>query len=121
MNAANDHIENIETKLLLEAVFQQYGFDFRNYALASLKRRIRQSVRAEKVSSISALQEKLLYDSEDGAAGLAAIKRHGGLTIAQQPETAEYGGMPHAAVATGMVDQVLALDRIVPFLTRRPD
>lgn len=63
MNAANEHIENIETQLLLEAIFQRYGFDFRNYALASLKRRIRQSVRAEKLSSISTLQEKLLYDT----------------------------------------------------------
>lgn len=58
---------------------------------------------------------------QDGAAGLAAIKRHGGLTIVQEPETAEYAGMPHAAVTPGMVDQMLALDRIVPFLTRRPD
>lgn len=58
----NDEIENIEVKLLLEAVFQHYGFDFRQYAPASLKRRIRHCVREEKLSSISALQEKLLYN-----------------------------------------------------------
>lgn len=63
MNARNDEIENIEIKLLLEAIFQHYGFDFRRYAPASLKRRIRQSVREEKVSSVSALQEKLLYNA----------------------------------------------------------
>ena len=63
MSAGSDDIEKIEIKMLLEAVFQHYGFDFRHYAPASLKRRIRQSVREEKISSISALQEKLLYDA----------------------------------------------------------
>ena len=58
----NDEIENLEVKLLLEAVFQHYGFDFRQYAPASLKRRIRHCVREEKLNSISALQEKLLYN-----------------------------------------------------------
>lgn len=59
---AHDEIETIEISLLLEAVFQYYGFDFRHYAPASLKRRVRHCVRAEQVSSVSALQEKLLYD-----------------------------------------------------------
>lgn len=57
----------------------------------------------------------------DGAAGLAAIKRRGGLTIVQAPETAECSGMPNAAMATGMVDMALALEGIVPFLVKRQD
>lgn len=61
LSEGNKEIENIEISVLLEAVFQRYGFDFRHYAYASLKRRIRQCARAEKVRSISALQEKLLY------------------------------------------------------------
>ncbi len=44
----------------------------------------------------------------DGALGLRAIKGEGGLTIAQSPETAEFEGMPRNAVATGVVDYVLA-------------
>lgn len=36
-----ESIEDIEITVLLEAVFQRYGFDFRHYAPASLKRRIR--------------------------------------------------------------------------------
>ena len=40
----------------------------------------------------------------DGAAGLARIKEEGGVTLAQQPEDAEYDGMPKAAIATGVVD-----------------
>ena len=63
LSASNDEIENIEIAGLLEAVFQRYGFDFRQYAQASLRRRIRQCVKAENVSSVSALQEKLLYQS----------------------------------------------------------
>lgn len=59
----NNAVERIEIALLLEGVFQHYGFDFRNYASASLRRRIMQCVDAEKVKSVSALQEKLLHDS----------------------------------------------------------
>ncbi|MEF7615726.1 PAS domain S-box protein [Aquincola sp. MAHUQ-54] len=43
----------------------------------------------------------------DGAAGIKRIKERGGLTIAQEPEEAEYSGMPRAAILTGMVDWVL--------------
>lgn len=60
--ATPDEIENIEITVLLEAVYQRYGFDFRLYAMASLKRRIRHFVFSEKLKSISALQEKLLYE-----------------------------------------------------------
>jgi chemotaxis protein methyltransferase CheR len=52
----------IEIRVLLEAVFLQYGYDFREYAPASLKRRIRDLVRHEKVSSISHLQDRVLHD-----------------------------------------------------------
>lgn len=54
----------------------------------------------------------------DGAAGLSAIKRRGGLTIVQSPATAESSLMPDAALATGMVDKVLPVEEIVPFLTK---
>ncbi len=42
-----------------------------------------------------------------GIHGLRAIKAHGGLVLAQDPQTAEYDSMPRAAVATGLVDFVL--------------
>lgn len=61
--SASVSIEDIEIRMLLEAVFQCYGFDFRQYAPVSLKRRIRNCVQSEKATSVSALQEKLLYDS----------------------------------------------------------
>ena len=55
----------------------------------------------------------------DGAGGLAAIKRHGGMTIIQTPETAECSSMPNAALATEMVDVALSVESIVPFLVNQ--
>jgi two-component system CheB/CheR fusion protein len=43
----------------------------------------------------------------DGSSGLRAIKAEGGITFAQQPESAKYNGMPLSAAATGQVDFVL--------------
>ncbi|MGH9869247.1 MAG: chemotaxis protein CheB [Candidatus Polarisedimenticolia bacterium] len=54
--------------------------------------------------------------ASDGALGLREIKAAGGIAIAQDPDTAAYGGMPHAAVATGVVDLVLPVQDIAKFL-----
>lgn len=54
--------EEIEVRLLIEAVYLRWGYDFRDYATASLKRRVLRIVKLEKLSSISALQERLLQD-----------------------------------------------------------
>jgi chemotaxis protein methyltransferase CheR len=56
------HLEDIEIRLLLEGIYQYYGFDFRNYAIDSLKRRICNLMQAENLSSISDLQKKVLHD-----------------------------------------------------------
>ncbi|KWX80268.1 CheR family methyltransferase [Paenibacillus jilunlii] len=60
--AARQELEQIEIELLLSGVHRFYGYDFRNYALPSLKRRIWHHVLAENVPTISALQEKVLHD-----------------------------------------------------------
>ena len=57
-----DDVEEIELELLLEAVYRRYGFDFREYAPASLRRRVWRRVFAEGLETISALQNKLLHD-----------------------------------------------------------
>jgi chemotaxis protein methyltransferase CheR len=54
----------MEIELLLEGVYRLYGCDFRNYALASLRRRIWNAVRAEGLTSISQLQDRLLHDTD---------------------------------------------------------
>ena len=59
---AHDDLEEIELSLLLEGMFRQYGFDFREYAPASLRRRVWRRVFAEGLETISALQDKLLHD-----------------------------------------------------------
>jgi chemotaxis protein methyltransferase CheR len=59
-----NELEDIEIQLLLEGVYRYYGFDFRNYAIASLKRRIWNTIRAEKLNSVSGLQEKVLHDPD---------------------------------------------------------
>ena len=44
----------------------------------------------------------------DGSLGVRAVKAQGGMAMAQSPETTEYDGMPRSAIATGLVDFVLA-------------
>jgi len=48
----------------------------------------------------------------DGAYGIQAIREAGGITIAQDNETAKYNGMPQAAVQTGCVDLILSPNEI---------
>lgn len=55
-------LENLEIDLLLEGIYQQYGFDFRDYARGSIKRRLWRRAYAEGLESISGLQERVLHD-----------------------------------------------------------
>jgi chemotaxis protein methyltransferase CheR len=57
-----EKIEDIEIRLLLEALYVRYHYDFRNYAMASVKRRLRQAREQLGFSTISALQEAVLHD-----------------------------------------------------------
>jgi two-component system, chemotaxis family, protein-glutamate methylesterase/glutaminase len=52
----------------------------------------------------------------DGAKGLARVHAAGGVTVVQDPETAESAAMPQAALATGAADKVLPLSEIATFL-----
>lgn len=61
--ATNTNIEEIEVKLLLEGVCLVYGYDFREYAMAPLRRSIAAGMAGEGVLTISAYQERLLHDS----------------------------------------------------------
>ncbi|MHB8651444.1 MAG: CheR family methyltransferase [Gaiellaceae bacterium] len=60
---APDELEQLELELLLEAVYRRYGFDFREYAPASLKRRLWRRMSAEGLTTISGLLDRLLHDS----------------------------------------------------------
>lgn len=52
----------------------------------------------------------------DGVMGVQAIKKMGGTVIAQDEATAEFFGMPDAAIHTGSVDFILPLNEIGPAL-----
>lgn len=58
----SEKIEDIEIHLLLEALYQRYHYDFRHYAQASIKRRLRQAREQMGFRNISMLQESLLHE-----------------------------------------------------------
>lgn len=55
---------SVELSLLLEAIVRWSGYDFREYAPGTLKRRVAERMRAEDVDTISGLQERVLHDHE---------------------------------------------------------
>lgn len=57
-----DPVEDLEIALLLEAVHQRHGFDFRGYALSAVRRRLHRRLHEESVRTVSGLQEKVLRD-----------------------------------------------------------
>ena len=60
--ADEDARERIEIDLLLEAIQRRYGYDFRGYAPASLRRRLWHRVYGENLETVSGLQERILHD-----------------------------------------------------------
>src|ERR1700751_4192527 len=54
----------------------------------------------------------------DGSLGLKAVKEKGGLVIAQDPDEAEFDGMPRSAIMTGAVDLVLPVAKIPEILAK---
>ncbi len=56
--------EELEMDLLLEGVFRQYGYDFRQYARASVRRRVWRRVYAEGLASVTALLDLVLHDEQ---------------------------------------------------------
>jgi chemotaxis protein methyltransferase CheR len=61
---AKADLEEIEIRLLTEGIFRHYGFDFRDYSMPSLRRRIWKRVYAEGLSTIAGLIEKVLHDPQ---------------------------------------------------------
>ncbi len=56
--------------------------------------------------------------ASDGTLGLKAVKELGGLVMVQDPNSAKYDGMPRSAIATGMVDFILPVEKIPEELVR---
>lgn len=57
-----DKNADIELRLLIEAIYLKYSYDFRDYSGASIKRRVHHALRQFECNTISALQERVLHD-----------------------------------------------------------
>lgn len=68
--------DEIEIVLILEGIFRQYGYDFRDYARASIRRRLYNCVKAEGLETISGLQERVLHDTASMGRLLRALTVH---------------------------------------------
>jgi two-component system CheB/CheR fusion protein len=108
MRLEQDHVYVIPPNALMEIVdgklhlitrpddhrqFMPIDFFFRSLAVRSRNR---------------AIAVVLSGTGTDGAEGIREIHEAGGITMAQEPQTARYDGMPRAAIATGVVDVVLS-------------
>ena len=56
------HTEDIEQRLLLDAIYHQYHYDFRAYAQASLKRRLQSALSHFSCKTLSQLQDRVLHE-----------------------------------------------------------
>ena len=57
-----NELQEIEIKLLLEGLYQMYGYDFRSYVRGSIGRRILNRMKAERLPTITALLEKVFHE-----------------------------------------------------------
>jgi chemotaxis protein methyltransferase CheR len=62
--AYDSDLERLEIELLLEGVFRHYGFDFRSYAYASIRRRLWKRVEGEGLRTVSELAARILHDPD---------------------------------------------------------
>lgn len=63
LSAAPPDVAHLETGLLLEALYQQFGHDYRAYDRSAVQRRLRVLMQARALATVSALQEKLLHEA----------------------------------------------------------
>jgi len=76
--AATPAVADLELQLLLEAVYRVGGYDFREYAPATLKRRVAERVRSEGLATISGLIERVLHDPAALNRFIVAVTQTGG-------------------------------------------
>jgi chemotaxis protein methyltransferase CheR len=58
-----EELEELELRLLLEGVWSCYGYDFRDYALSSIRRRVRFFMEEEGLSTVTSVQDRVLHDA----------------------------------------------------------
>lgn len=65
--------EELEIELLLEALFQRYGFDFRAYDRPAIRHKLRAVMQARGLHTVSSLQDRVLHEQDASAALLRAF------------------------------------------------
>lgn len=68
-------IEDLEIDLLLEAVLQRFGLDFRGYLREPLRRKLHGFMQENSLETVSAVQERILHDAGTGARLLRALSK----------------------------------------------
>jgi len=63
-NDSNADLLTIELNLLLEGIFLKYGYDFRNYSKAHIRRRVLTRLGLSNIGTVSELQGKVLSDPD---------------------------------------------------------
>lgn len=76
--AVSPAVSDLELSLLLEAVYRVSGYDFREFAPATLKRRVADRVRAEGATTITGLLERVLHDPAALDRFIDAVSLHAG-------------------------------------------
>jgi chemotaxis protein methyltransferase CheR len=66
-------VEELETELLLEALFQRFGFDFRAYERGAVSSKLRAAASSRALASLSLLQDRVLHDAVVAADVLRAL------------------------------------------------
>lgn len=89
--------ENLELRLILEAVFCYYGYDFRGYDPKFLSERVKSFIEKEHIISISAMQDKVLHDRNSFERFLDYLthKKIGNLNDTQFFKTFRMNILPH--------------------------
>ncbi len=62
LDMKESEIERIEISLLLEAIYQRYGYDFRSYSRASIDRRVRKFLSSSGLATIFELIDRIIHD-----------------------------------------------------------
>lgn len=102
MEGSKKKTEDIEIDLLLEAIFQQYGYDFRNYARASVNRRVKYHLAKSGCKTIAEMIPRVLHDK----AFFAALVRDFSIAVTEMFRDPDF---------------YLALrQRVVPFMKTYP-
>ncbi|WP_256761203.1 protein-glutamate O-methyltransferase CheR [Cohnella sp. WQ 127256] len=64
LETQDSELVKIEIGLLLEGIYRKYGYDFRNYSYASIRRRIWHRIRLEGLPNVSSLQERVMHNGD---------------------------------------------------------